>query len=189
VTENIKAWDAEYAMSLPEDGTEDQREMRRKTHQTIMKVSDDFEGMRFNTAIAATMELSNDLTDFANSMDVDDAADAAVFSEGLRTLVMLLSPITPHICDELWVRMGNEPSLFERAWPEADQSLAEEESITIVVQVNGKVRDNIEVPAGTDMDDAVETALEREKINKYVEGNEIAKTIKVPDKLINFVVK
>ncbi|MBD3291837.1 MAG: leucine--tRNA ligase, partial [Armatimonadia bacterium] len=189
VTENTDGWDEQFAGALPEDGTEAQREMRRKTHQTIMKVSDDFEGMHFNTAIAAIMELSNELGDFVGSMDVEDAADRAVFSEGLHAMVMLLSPITPHICDELWVRMGQEPSLFERDWPEADESLAEEESITIVVQVNGKVRDNIDVPAGTDMDDAVEMALEREKVAKYVEGKEIAKTIKVPDKLINLVVK
>ncbi len=188
-TEHMDAWDGQLADLLPEDGTEAQREMRRNTHQTIMKVSDDFEGMRFNTAIAAIMELSNDLTDFVGSMDADDAADRAVFSEGVRALVMLLSPIAPHICDELWARMGEEPSLFERDWPEADESLAEEESITIVVQINGKVRDSIDVPAGTDMDDVVEMALGREKVAKYVEGNEIAKTIKVPDKLINLVVK
>ncbi|MGI5816809.1 MAG: leucine--tRNA ligase [Armatimonadota bacterium] len=189
VTEHLDAWDSDFAASLAGAAGDEQREMRRKTHQTIMKVSDDFEGMRFNTAIAAIMELSNDLTDFAGSMDASDAADRAAFSEGLRTLVMLLSPIAPHICDELWARMGEEPSLFEREWPEADASLAEEERITIVVQVNGRVRDNIEVPAGTDMDAAVEIALERERVAKYVEGKEIAKTIKVPDRLINLVVK
>ena len=189
VTENMDAWDVDFAGALPEYGSEDQREIRRKTHQTIMKVSDDFEGMRFNTAIAAIMELSNDLGDFAGSMDAEDAADRAVFSEGLEVLVMLLSPIAPHICDELWARMGQEPSLFERDWPEADESLAEEESIVIVVQINGKVRDNMQVPVGTDMDEVVEMAFEREKVAKYIKGKEIAKTIKVPDKLINVVVK
>ncbi len=189
VTENLDGWDPDFATGLPEEGTEAQREMRRKTHQTIMKVSDDLEGMRFNTAIAAMMELSNDLGAFAESMDVEDAADRAVFSEGLQTLVTILSPVTPHICDELWVRMGREPSLFEREWPQADESLAEEETITIVVQINGKVRDNIDVPVGTDMDDVVTMAMEREKVSKYIEGKEIAKTIKVPDKLINLVVK
>ncbi len=188
-TENLHAWDAGFAADLPEDGGEEQRAIRRKTHQTILKVTEDFESMRFNTAIAAIMELCNDLGSFAASMDAQDAGDRAVFSEGLSTLVMLLSPIAPHICDELWERMGLEPSLFECAWPQADEDLAEEETITIVVQVNGKVRDNVEVPAGTDMDDVVEMALEREKVSKYIQGNDLVKTITVPDRLINLVVK
>ncbi|MGC9317700.1 MAG: leucine--tRNA ligase [Armatimonadota bacterium] len=187
-TENMEAWNRDFRASLPSDGSDEQRQVRRKTHQTILKVTDDFEGMRFNTAIAAIMELSNDLGSFVQAMDAGGPADRAVFSEGLWTLVVLLSPITPHICDELWARMGLEPSLFEQQWPEADEDLAEEETITIVVQINGKVRDNIDVPVGTDMDDVVEMALEREKVAKYVAGKEIARTIKVPDKLINLVV-
>ncbi len=189
VTENADAWDRDFAASLPAEPTEDQREMRRKTHLTIAKVSDDFEAMRFNTAIAAVMELSNDLRHFAGAMNREDAADRAVFSEGVRALVAVLSPITPHICDELWARMGEEPSLFEREWPQADESLAAAEVVTIVVQVNGKVRDNVDVPAGTEMDEVAELALGREKLAKYVEGKEIVKVIKVPDKLINIVVK
>ena len=145
--------------------------------------------MRFNTAIAAIMELSNDLRQFAGAMDRTDAGDRAVFSEGLRSLIALLSPIAPHICDELWVRMGEEPSLFEREWPQVDESLLAADTVTLVVQVNGKVRDNMDVPAGTDMDLAAEQAQERERVRKFTEGKEIVKVIKVPEKLINIVVK
>jgi len=189
VTEHLDAWDAGFAASLPDGGSDDQRALRRKSHQTILKVTGDFEEMAFNTAIAAIMELSNDLSAFADHLDREDAADRAVFSEGVRTLVALLSPIAPHICDELWTRLGLEPSLFEREWPRADESLAEEETVTIVIQVNGRLRDNIAVPAGTDMDSVVAMALEREKVIRHMEGKQVAKTIKVPDKLINIVVK
>ncbi len=188
VNENLSIWNEDFSTTLPEDGSEAQRKMRRRTHRTIMKVTDDFEGMRFNTAIAAIMELSNELGSFVEQLNEDDAADRSVFSEGLRTLLMLLSPITPHICDELWERMGLEPSLFERDWPQADEKLAAAETITIVVQVNGRVRDSLDVPAGTEMDEVAEMALESEKVVKYVEGKEIAKIIKVPDRLVNVVV-
>jgi leucyl-tRNA synthetase len=189
VTDNTDAWQRDFAASLPAEPSAAQREIRRKTHSTIAKVSEDFEGMRFNTAIAAIMELSNDLRQFAGAMDRTDAGDRAVFSEGLRSLIALLSPIAPHICDELWVRMGEEPSLFEREWPQVDESLLAADTVTLVVQVNGKVRDNMDVPAGTDMDLAAEQAQERERVRKFTEGKEIVKVIKVPEKLINIVVK
>ena len=189
VTDNTDAWQRDFAASLPAEPSAAQREIRRKTHSTIAKVSEDFEGMRFNTAIAAIMELSNDLRQFAGAMDRTDAGDRAVFSEGLRSLIALLSPIAPHICDELWVRMGEEPSLFEREWPQLDESLLAADTVTLVVQVNGKVRDNMDVPAGTDMDLAAEQAQERERVRKFTEGKKIVKVIKVPEKLINIVVK
>ena len=189
VTDNADAWQRDFAASLPAEPTAAQREIRRKTHSTIAKVSEDFEGMRFNTAIAAIMELSNDLRQFAGTMDRTDAGDRAVFSEGLRVLVAILSPVAPHICDDLWVRMGEEPSLFEREWPQVDESLLAADTVTLVVQVNGKVRDNMDVPVGTDMDLAAEQAQERERVRKLIEGKQIVKLIKVPDKLINIVVK
>ncbi|MGD9495337.1 MAG: leucine--tRNA ligase [Armatimonadota bacterium] len=189
VTQNLDAWDTGYANALPADATPSQRAVRRKTHQTILKVTDDFEQMAFNTAIAAIMELTNDLVAFAEQMDRADAADRAVFSEGLASLVTVLSPVAPHICDELWVRMGREPSLFEQPWPQADAALGAEETMTIVVQVNGKVRDSIEVPVGTDMDSVVAMALEREKVIRHTEGRQIARTIQVPDRLVNIVVE
>ena len=188
-TENLEHYESDYAAALPEEGTQSQRAMRRKTHQTAMKGTDVLEGRRFTTAVAAIMELSNDLGDFAGAMAADDTADRAVFSEGLTYLIALLSPITPHICDELWARMGREPSLFECEWPPAQDELAREEAVTIVVQVNGKVRDNVEVAADTEMDAVVPIALASERLAKYIEGKDVVKTITVPGKLINFVVK
>lgn len=189
VTEHRAAWDPDFAAALPGAGGEAQRALRRKSHQTILKVGADFEEMAFNTAIAAIMELANELGRFADAMDGADAGDRAVFSEGVRTLVALLAPIAPHICDELWARLGLQPTLFECPWPQADAALAAEESMTIVVQVNGKVRDSLEVPVGTEMDRVVELARAREKVSRYLAGQEIAKTITVPGKLVNFVVK
>lgn len=189
VTEHLEAWDPDFVAALPEAGGEAQRALRRKSHQTILKVGADFEEMAFNTAIAAIMELTNELGSFADAMDGADAGDRAVFSEGVRTLVALLAPIAPHICDELWARLGLQPTLFECPWPQADEALAAEESMTIVVQVNGKVRDSLEVPVGTEMDRVVELARAREKVSRHLAGQEIVKTITVPGKLVNFVVK
>jgi len=189
VVENPGATRADWRDHLPADASETQRDLRRKTHQTIAKVTSDFEGMAFNTAVAAIMELTNDLTDFAAQMDRDDAGDLAIFNEALTTALLLLSPISPHICDELWERLGLSPSLLEQPWPRADESLAAEETISIVVQVMGKLRDSVDMPAGADMDEAVELALASEKVQRHLEGKEVVKTIKVPDRLINFVVK
>jgi len=189
VSENLERFTPDWPEYLSDEGSDPQRALRRKTHQTILKVSDDFERMHFNTAVAATMELANDLGSFVESTDAQDAADRAAFSEGVQKLLALLSPIVPHICDELWDRLGLEPSIFEQPWPEADPSLAAEEQITIVVQVDGKLRDKVQVAAGTDMDAAAEMALESERVHKFLEGREIVNTVKVPDRLINFVTR
>ena len=179
----------EWSERLPAEGSQAQRDMRRKTHQTIAKVTTDFEEMAFNTAVAAIMELTNELTAFADRLDAGDASDRAVFSEGMVNLLLLLSPIAPHICDELWERLGLPAPILEQSWPQADEALTAEETITIAVQVMGKLRDSVEIPAGADMDQAVELALASEKVQRHLEGKEIVKTIKVPDRLINFVVK
>ncbi len=187
VTENLDHFMTDWREQLPPEGSESQRALRRKTHQTILKVTDDFERMHFNTAVAATMELANDVGSFVESSHAEDAGDRATFSEAVQNLLALLSPIVPHICDELWERLGLEPSIFEQPWPQADPSLAAEEQITIVVQVDGKVRDKVEVAAGTDMDAAADMALESERVQKFVEGREITNTVKVAGRLINFV--
>jgi len=189
VADHPGAFLANWAEALPEDGSDAQRAVRRKTHQTIIKVSEDFEEMAFNTAIAAIMELTNELGGFVQGVGADDRADRAVYSEGMVNLLALLSPIAPHLCDELWERLGLQAPILEQPWPAADDSLAAEETITIAVQVMGKLRDSIQVPAGTEMDQAVEVALASEKVQRHVEGKEIVKIIKVPDRLINFVVK
>ncbi len=164
------------------------RALRRKIHQTIRAVTEDIAGMRLNTMISAMMELTNELLPFAGQVTPDDLPARAAWSEGVSTLLHLLSPTAPHICDELWERLGGEGSLYERSWPTYDPEIAAAEVITIVVQVNSKVRDRLEVPADTPMEEIQELALTLPSIQRQVEGKTVRKTIAVEGKLVNFVV-
>jgi leucyl-tRNA synthetase len=151
----------------------------RKAHQTIERVSDDLDRrMQFHTPISAVMELVNDLAD-------DPAAPGARFAA--ETAVSLLQPWAPHIAEELWERLGHE-RLWETPWPEADPAQLERETFQLVVQVNGKVRDRMEVPAGLPEDELVERAKGSEKVQAHVDGKEIRQAIVVPGKLVNLVV-
>jgi leucyl-tRNA synthetase len=154
--------------------------LARKTHETIHRVTDDI-GRRFvfNTPIAAVMELINEL-----SKAPDDPA--ARFAA--ETAVSLLQPYTPHICEELWEKLGGAGRLWERAWPEADESLLTSDTIELVLQVNGKVRDRITVPAGLPEEELVERARASEKVQTHVDGATERRVIVVPDKLVNIVV-
>ncbi len=185
--ENAEKWDPDFASTLDGDLAGQQRDMRRKTHQTIAKVTDDIERMHFNTAVSAIMELANDMSAFVDNMDAGNAADCAVFSEAVKHLVILLSPFASHMCDELWERMGYEGSLYTSEWPEADMSIAAEENVTVVVQVNGKVRNKVDVPAGCDINALAEEVQSSPQVQKYLEGKTVRKVIAVPDKLINIV--
>ncbi len=180
---------ADWREKMPpmEELGEKQKALRRKTHQTIKKVTDDIEGMRLNTAVSAMMELVNELLPFAEAADEAAEADRAVYSEAAENLVLILSPFAPHICDELWSRLGHEGTCWEQAWPEHDEEIATEETITIVVQVNGKVRDRLQVPRDMDMDAVAEMALQSENVKRHIEGKQVRKVIKVPGKLINIV--
>jgi leucyl-tRNA synthetase len=158
---------------------EDVRALRRKVHQTIIRVTKDVEAFGFNTAIAALMELKNTMQDFrATPVAHSDAWDEAV-----RTLLLLLAPFTPHIAEELWAKVGGEYSIHQQPWPEAAEDV-----ITIVVQVNGKVRDRIAVPADTG-EEAIKTqALAQERVAAYLKGSEPRQVIYVPGRLVNIVV-
>jgi len=160
-------------------------ELRRKLHETIAKVGDDM-GRRytFNTAIAAIMELCNAL----GRVDADDAEQQAVRQEALEAVVMMLAPITPHICDALWRALGRESLLLDEAWPEADNSALVRDMLTLVVQVNGKVRARIDVPADADRDTVAEAARGEANVARFVDGQPVKKTIVVPGKLVNLVV-
>ncbi len=171
-----------------EQFSDDQRAMRRKTHQTIRDVTEDIETMHLNTAVSAMMELTNELMPFAERLSEDDEVGRLVFSEAADSLVLLLSPFAPHIADELWERLGHERTTWEEPWPEYDEAIAAEEMITIVVQVNGKVRDRIQVPAGADMDEVAQMAMERPNVQRHIEGKQVRKVIKVPGRLVNIVV-
>jgi len=162
-----------------------QKELRRKTHQTINKVSDDI-GRRytFNTAIAACMELLNSVGRFDDS----SAQGRAVVAESLNAVVLVLSPIVPHICHKLWHVLGHENALEDERWPEFDESALSQDLIEMVVQVNGKLRGKISVDVGAEQDAIAEMALAQENVQKFVADKVIRKTIVVPGRLVNIVV-
>jgi len=163
-----------------------QKAMRRQLHETMQKVSDDI-GRRytFNTAIAAVMELVNALYKFED----DSEQGRAVMQEALEAMTLMLSPMVPHITHGLWQALGKDGAVMTQAWPGVDQSALVRDSIEVVVQVNGKLRGKIEVPAGADKA-AVETAAREEpNVQRFIEGKEVVKVIVVPGKLVNIVVK
>jgi leucyl-tRNA synthetase len=163
----------------------EQREMRRLTHDTIAKVSDDVSRRyTFNTAIAAVMELTNNLARFAG----DDAQSRAVIREAWLAIVRLLGPITPHVCEELWTALGGEGPLYQASWPQADEAARERQQVTLVVQVNGKLRARLELAPGTEKEQALEQALDMENVQRHLENKAIRKVIHVPDRLLNIVV-
>jgi len=162
-----------------------QKELRRKTHQTIAKIGDDI-GRRssFNTAVAASMELLNAINRF------EDASDAgrAVEHEALEAVVLMLSPMTPHICHALWKELGHETALIDRRWPEFDEAALELDMIELVVQVNGKLRGRVAVPADASKDDIEKLAIADDNVQRFVDGQTIRKIIVVPGRLVNIVV-
>ena len=161
-----------------------QRDLRRKTHETINKVNDDF-GRRntFNTAIAAVMELLNEVAKHGGT----ENQSIAVRHEALTSAVLLLSPIAPHICHALWQVLGNSESVADANWPSVDEKALVRSTITLVLQVNGKVRGKIEVAADISKQEIEQIALADENVQRFIEGNTIRKIIVVPGRLINIV--
>lgn len=160
-----------------------QKNLRRKTHETIAKVSDDY-GRRqtFNTAIAAVMELCNEVSKFV----VQDDADRYVVKEALNSALLMLCPIVPHITDALW-RQGSQTDILEQTWPAIDESALGKDELEIVVQVNGKVRAKVVVSADADKETLEKIALENENVQRFIDGNTVRKVIVVPAKLVNIV--
>ena len=153
----------------------------RKTHQTIAAVTQRIERFEFNTAISALMELSNAIT--------DARADGADVSESYKVLLQLLHPFAPHITEELWEMLGNQRFILTSRWPEADAALMQEDVVTIVVQVNGKLRGHIEVPNPPAEEVVLSAVRGNDRIQQWVAGKQIVKTIYVPGKLVNVVVR
>jgi len=159
--------------------------MRRRVHETIAKTTDDYSRRyTFNTAIAAIMECSNYLSRFRAA----DADTLAVAREGWESLVRLIAPITPHIGQALWNQLGHPGDILAAGWPELDESALAQQRVTIVVQVNGKVRGRIEAAPGSDRDSLQQAALAEENVARFVEDKTVRKVIVVPDKLVNIVV-
>lgn len=155
----------------------DKRLLRIALHKTIKKVSEDIEAMRFNTAISALMILVNEME-----------KSESVAREDFEVLLILLSPFAPHMAEELWERAGNTSPILSAVWPEADPKLLKENTVEMVVQINGKLRARLRVAAGLSQEDAESAARAEVLVAKHLDGKEIRKTIFVPDRLVNFVV-
>jgi leucyl-tRNA synthetase len=180
-----RVWD--LAQPVPVTRTVTQpaaEELRRAVHKTIKRVTPDLEGFEFNTAVSALMELSNTMQRLRTDLEGTDT-----WAWAMATMLVVMAPITPHITEELWHRRGNEESIHLQSWPQFDDAMTVDEVVTIVVQVNGKLRDRLEMPRGTEMESVQEEALARPKVLAFTEGKEVVKVIAVPDKLVNIVVR
>ena len=168
----------------PESFTASHKDLRRKTHETINKVNDDY-GRRntFNTAIAAVMELLNEVAKHGDN----DAQSVAVRHEALSSAVLLLAPIAPHICHSLWPALGNSEAVADAAWPKLDESALVRSSIDLVIQVNGKVRGKIEVAANASKENIEQLALADTNVQRFTDGVTVRKVIVVPGRLVNIV--
>ncbi|MBW4446616.1 MAG: leucine--tRNA ligase [Spirirestis rafaelensis WJT71-NPBG6] len=159
-----------------------EKELRRAIHTAIKEVTEDLEGdYQFNTAISELMKLSNALADAS-------CKDSPIYAEGIQTLVMLLAPFAPHITEELWHLLGNSDSIHTQPWLKFDPAALVADEITLVIQVMGKTRGSIQVPAQADKAALEKYARESEIAQRYIEGKEIKKVIVVPGKLVNFVI-
>ncbi len=156
----------------------------RKTHQTIGKVTRDMEAFSFNTAVAAIMELRNTIL----AAQREGAVSETAWNEAVDTLLLLLAPISPHVTEELWARRGGAYSIHQQAWPVLDEALAKEDVISLIVQVNGKMRDKIDVDADTDDEALKALALASDKVVKWMDGKPPRKVIVVRGKLVNIVI-
>ncbi|MFQ6065644.1 MAG: leucine--tRNA ligase [bacterium] len=167
----------------PQELNQKERILQHQVHKTIKKVSEDIElRFHFNTALASLMELVNFLYQYPDR-------DALIYQEALSILVLLLSPFTPHICEELWQKMGNEKSLTFHPWPSYREDALKKEEITIVIQINGKLRDKILVSRAMVKEEIENEVLRREKVRRYLQGKGIKKLIWVPHKLVNIVAR
>ena len=181
-----------YGVELKNRNQKDE-EIQKKLHQTVKKVTESIEDdFHFNTAIAAVMELLNDMTTYKQEViDKDNISSESkkIWREVLEKTILLIAPFAPHVADELWAYLGNKTFTFEEEWPKYDEELTKDHTFNLVIQVNGKVRDMVSAQIGISKDDAEKLALESEKAKKFIDGKEIVKVIVVPNKLVNVVVK
>lgn len=179
-----RVWTLVQEYNETDGGESESDALKRSMHKAIKKVSHDLEDLSFNTAIAALMECVNELY----KIKADKGYDAVEWQWALETLQQLLAPFAPHIAEELWEQLGQEGSVHISEWPEYDEKYLVEDSMTIVVQVNGKVRGEISVATDTEKDAIIEQAQANEKVAGYLKDQEIKKTIYVPNKLVSFVI-
>jgi leucyl-tRNA synthetase len=188
VDRHAEALASELRERMPVDLEAPARQLRRKVHQTILRVTEDVDGrMKLNTAVSALMELVNEI--YRLEAEVATGPSRPVLQEALETLVLLLSPFAPHACEEMWMRLGRRFSVVNRNWPVADPALAREEAVEIPVQINGKVRARIMVPQGASDETVRAAALEDPRIGELTGGREIVKVVVVANRLVSVVVK
>jgi len=194
VVRNARRDHPEWRKPLPTDLPPAGRAVQRKLHQTIRRVSDDFQGRwHFNTCISAIMELVNALYAYeesaARASDGGGVANTSLLAEVQRNLVLLLAPFAPYLAHELWEMLGENDNLLKAPWPKFDAELAKEEELEIPVQINGKLRSRVIVPADASESTVLERALADDKVKVAIAGKQIMKKIYVPGKLVNIVVK
>lgn len=163
---------------------EAEKALVRLTHKTIKEVTADLEKFRFNTMLSSLMELSNYLSRVKESGTVSDS----LWGETIGYFLLLLAPSAPHLAEELWNRNGHPYSIHDQSWPKYADELAEEEEVTLVIQVNGKVRDKVLVPASISEVEARDLALGRERVKAYISGRSLGRVIYVPKRVVNIVV-
>ena len=179
-----------YKLPALEDMSEESENLLRETHIAIKKVSQDISHeFQFNTAISKIREFVNILYEYTNSKKEYTDADKAVLSFAMESLIKLMSPIVPHITEEAWYDLGGKDSVHLSEWPKYDEKLAVTKSITVVIQVNGKLRDKLEVEPDLDKSILEKLALENDKAKAFMEGKQVVKVIVVPNRLVNIVVK
>lgn len=181
-----------YGIDLSKRSEKDE-EIQKKLHQTVKKVTESIEDdFHFNTAIAAVMELLNDMTTYKQEViDKNDVSTESrkIWKEVLDKVILLIAPFAPHIADELWEITGNTTFTFEEEWPTFEEELTKEHKMNLVVQINGKIRETIPAKIGLPKEEYEKLAFDSEKIKKAIEGKEIVKVIVVPNKLVNIVIK
>jgi leucyl-tRNA synthetase len=182
-----RAWNVATAAVTTIDAPDspETRDLRRWTHRTIDKVTDDIEHFHFNTMIAALMELTNELTRRMRQGGVDRHA----WSEAVASMVLMMAPAVPHIAEELWARIGGPYSVHQQTWPSVDEDLTRADEIEVAVQVNGKVRDRLMLPLDAPEDVARAAALASQSVAAQISGKEVVRVIYVPNRLVNIVVK
>lgn len=175
--------------SINQESQKKEQDLDRILHQTIAKVTNDIENFKYNTAISSLMELTNCLYDLAvrNEGQWNICVSREKWREVIQSLLVLASPIAPHITEELWQAMGNIFSIHQQDWPKSDDNVARDEVITLVVQVNGKVRDKMTAPSDIDEEGAKALALKSDRVIPHIHGKEIVKVVLVPKRLINLV--
>lgn len=169
------------------------RSLRRKTHQTIARVTNDFEHLHLNTSVAALMELFNEVTDLEAQPATASPSDLFAVREALESLVLMLAPFCPHIAEELWEKLGHGGGLLEpdavRAWPQADAEWARKEELEIPIQVNGRLRSRVMAAPDVSEEDLRAAALTDEKVRSFTDGHEVVKVVVVPRRLVNIVIR